>query len=99
MAAAPAAREIPAGKILLAEYGELNETNKAQVTILDTVEGDRKTYSLIHSTPGFESAGSCARWTNGYYAVRIKQRDGSIGGRCFKTLHEAQAMLDKWVQA
>lgn len=92
---APQTRTIPAGKILLAEYGEVNDADKARVTILERNLVAGREYLLVHSTPGFESAGSCMRWTNGFYGVRFHS-NGAINGRQFKTEQEARDMMRLW---
>ncbi len=93
---APSTREIPAGKILLAECGDVDETNRAQTEILERVLVGNRCYLLVHSSPGFELAGSCMRWTNGYYAVRFMATN-AWHGRQFKTEQEAREMLEVWV--
>jgi hypothetical protein len=82
----PAPRTIPPGKVLLGDYGDAEvKQNHCVVTVLATawsahVKAD---VSLIESSPGFESAGSVARWTNGYCAVRWYQ-DGARHGQRYK---------------
>jgi hypothetical protein len=45
---------------------------------------------------GFEPAGSVARWTNGYYAVRWYAPDGTRHGKQTKTLSEALELAQEW---
>lgn len=77
MANYPAQREIPAGKILLAEYGSYGAADRAQISnVIERFSKQvRATVCLMWSSPGFEPAGSVARWTNGFWAVRW--HDGS----------------------
>ena len=88
----PSPRTIPPGKIMLAEYGELNDTNRAIVSLLASaysarIRGD---VQLVRSSPGFETAGSCARWTNGFYAVWFYV-GGSRNGRQYRLDDETSA--------
>ena len=98
----PEPREIPAGKILLAEYRELNDSNRAVVTILDKGPADGKYNMLVlyASTPGFEPAGSVARWTNGAYGVRYYY-NGAFYGQRYKPdevgLEKARAHFDRMI--
>lgn len=80
---APEPRDIPAGKILLAEYGELNESNRARVAVLATKFSPiaRADVRLIHYTAGFAEAGSAASWQNGGYRVNWQSSDGGIFGK------------------
>jgi hypothetical protein len=92
MTNAPEPREIPAGKVLLAEYAEVNESNSARTEVMASGKHARlgMEVKLIYSTPGFEPAGSCARWTNGYWAVRF-QLEGATHGQRYKPADEAEA--------
>lgn len=83
---APAARDIPAGKILIAEAGDVNEGNRAQTERIASAWSDlvRAEVDLSYVTPGFEIAGSVCRWTNGYWAVRWQMRDGTTHGRRYQ---------------
>jgi hypothetical protein len=94
----PAPIEIPPGTILIAEYSEVDDSNRAVTTRLDVVTApDGREYHLIHQSAGFEAAGSCARWTNGYFAAR-RLIDGAWHGRQFKTEQEARDIIDAWVR-
>ncbi len=93
---APEMREIPAGKILLAECGDVDESTRAQTEIVERILVANRCYLLVHSSPGFELAGSCMRWTNGYWAVRFMAND-AWQGRQFKTEAEARSLLEVWV--
>lgn len=92
----PETREIPAGRTLLAEYGDVAESDLARVETLETREVHGREYRLIHSSPGFECAGSVMRWTNGYWGIRFES-GGAIQGRQFKTEEEARSLLSVWV--
>jgi hypothetical protein len=84
MAHIPARREIPAGKILLADYGDQNYEAAIIETIAEAFAPHpaiNATVRLQRSSPGFEPAGSRARWTNGYFAVRWRDRGGATQGR------------------
>jgi hypothetical protein len=82
----PAPREIPAGKILVAEYSDLTPDNRQQLQVVakalprpdfpgrNSVSGNIK---LVWSSPGFQPAGSCCTWTNGFWAVWIFMADGT----------------------
>jgi hypothetical protein len=94
--AEPAKREIPAGKVLLTE--DVDDSNRARVSVLEERTAAGRTYRLVRSSPGFEPAGSCARWTNGYFAIRFEV-GGAIHGRQFKTETEARALLETWARA
>lgn len=88
----PAPREIPPGKVLIAEYGEQN-AERAVVELIAEKEpradfpGRRAILGgiwLIWSSPGFEFAGSCMTWTNGYWAVRWRRRDNTYHGQRYR---------------
>ena len=96
----PSPREIPAGKVMLSEYGPEIRSEMAVVELIDKKWSDRpgiKAFvKLEWSSPGWECAGSCARWTNGYWAVRYEDRNGCRQGRCMKSEDEARALFAKW---
>lgn len=98
----PAPREIPAGKILLAEFGDdVNDSNRAQRTVLYDryVESKRRTYRLVSVSAGFEPAGAVAKWTNGYYAVLYEMggaRHGQQFPRTAEGLEAAEARFALW---
>jgi hypothetical protein len=95
----PEPREIPPGKILLAEYGTFDDDERAVRTIHEKRTHDGTEYTLWSSSPGFETAGSVARWTNGYHACTWYDRSGARQGRHTKTLDEARQLLDRWTTA
>ena len=82
----PAPREIPQGKILLAEYGSFPASECAIAQTIASAHSTkiRAAVSLVWSSPGFEVAGSVARWTNGYFAVRWTNADGAIMGQRYR---------------
>lgn len=53
------------------EYRDCTDAMHAKQTTLETKQGARNTYNLIHSTAGYECAGAMMRWTNEYFAVRF----------------------------
>jgi len=62
-------RNIPAGKILIADYADA-KGKMSQVTILDqTIDEANRVWKFKQHEPGFEPAGSMARWTNRKYSV------------------------------
>lgn len=90
-------RDIPPGKVLLAEYGEITDDDpRPEVTVLDErwCKTLRTQVRLIAATAGWAIAGSVLRWDNGYFAIRYTF-DGAIHGRRFKTFEEALAAFNK----
>ena len=89
----PAPREIPAGKVLLAEYGSFAASERAIVETIAAAHASRlrAAVSLLWSSPGFEVAGSVARWTNGYWAIRWTSADGAIMGQRYPNNAEGEA--------
>ena len=89
---APAPREIPTGKVLLAEYGSFAASERAIIETIAAAHASRlrAAVSLLWSSPGFEVAGSVARWTNGYWAVRWTSVDGAIMGQRYPNNAEGE---------
>ncbi len=99
----PAPREIPAGKIILADLGIPShladvQANRAHVdriaeappgTLLKHSTYDNKV-TLAWSSPGYEIAGSMMRWTNGYWAVWWWDRSYARQGRRFPSTDEGE---------
>ncbi len=89
MANYPEPREIPAGKILIAEYGSAEAKQRAVVEKIAAAPpraGLQRSWfgdeiMLVWSSPGFQPAGSCMTWTNGFWAVWFHQPDGTRHGR------------------
>lgn len=73
----------------------------AQIVMESGTDARFRTVSLVRSDAGWEPAGSMARWTDGYYAVR-KLIDGAEHGRRFVRtsvgLAAARAMFAKWTE-
>lgn len=67
---------------LVAEYGSLNPEDMARRTVLASAPHKRGfgNVELVRSTEGYECAGSAARWTDPYYAVRFRL-DGAEHGQ------------------
>ena len=88
-------REIPAGKVLLAEYRDVNE-GFAKREVLDTKFAGFKNkteYKLVACFAGWAIAGSCLRWDNGSFGV-VFEMDNSKHGRHYKTYEEAKTAFD-----
>lgn len=103
MAASPrdAVPPVPAGKVMLAEYGGYDPALDAEVTLVDKAVGAMHGFPavrLVHSTQGFEPAGSMVRWTEAKWSVLWDARDGGIHGRGFREADEAgaRALFAKW---
>ena len=80
----------------ITEYGNVTDENRSRRTILeDCVGSDGRRYALVHRTPGYECAGSMARWTNESWAVET-WIDGTRHGQRFKNESEARALFDRW---
>jgi hypothetical protein len=92
----PQPRDIPPGKVLIGEAGSADvRGNLAKVETLATAKGAvpfmrSLDVMLQWSSPGYEIAGSCCRWTNGYWAVRW-QRDGATHGRRYPNGADGEA--------
>ncbi len=97
LSANPARRDIPPGKVLRAEYGTFPPEDRVQVEKLNSAWSPqvRAQVTLARVSPGWEMAGSAARWTNGYFGVSWNAPDGARHGRQYKTLEPAQAHFDK----
>ncbi|HJU16778.1 MAG TPA: hypothetical protein VJ770_09945 [Stellaceae bacterium] len=89
-----APREIPPGKILLAECGDPVVTeSRAHREIVEqappraglpgrgSIHGNIR---LVWSSPGFEIAGSVMLWTNGYWAVWYAMANGTRHGQRYR---------------
>jgi len=88
----PAPRELPPGKVLIAEYGSFAASELAIVETIAEAPSSRllAAVSLLWSSPGFEVAGSVARWTNGYWAVRWTRSDGAVMGQRYRNNEEGE---------
>lgn len=89
-------REIPAGKVLLAEYRDIGANEARPVeTVLDTKAGwGRTQVRLVAVTAGWALAGSMLRWDNGYYAV-LWDVDGVRHGRRYRAFDDALAHFNR----
>lgn len=79
------------------DYSHLQENERAVRTVLKTGRSlslDR-TYLLIHSTAGYEPAGSRARYTAEKWLITFNM-SGVVHGREFATLAAAESMLASW---
>jgi hypothetical protein len=76
----------------LAEYRDVNDSNRARGTILREAFSKKVNtcVRLIAVTEGWEPAGSVARWTDGYFAVRF-ERDGATNGQRYNSMLDATA--------
>ena len=75
---------------MIKEYGDVAPGGMAVRSTLST----SGKYWLIHSTAGFECAGSCARSTDEKWGV-LSYVDGCEHGRWFRTLAEAKTLFAK----
>lgn len=90
-------RKIPAGKVLIAEYRDVN-SDYVKTEVLETKLAGfkgRTEYRLEARHAGWAIAGSCLRWDNGYFSVCFEDDRGSRHGRGFKTYDEAKIAFDK----
>ena len=98
----PAPRDIPAGKVLLSEYGDARREDMAIVetkaSLYSAHPAIRSTVRLVWSSPGWEIAGSMLRWTNGFYGVLYTATDGATHGRRFLYEDEdkARCLFAEW---
>lgn len=82
-------RVIPAGKVLLAEYGQVDGERRPERTVLDRKTGwGRVDVELVAVTAGWAIAGSMLRWDNGHFGV-FYWLDGAKHGSRHKTLAAA----------
>jgi hypothetical protein len=82
----------------IAEYSEVNSSNKSQRTILagkPSTKYPGTHYSLVHATAGYEPAGACARWTEEKYGTLFLEPRGGQGGQWYKTKAEAEAHFNR----
>jgi hypothetical protein len=91
----PVRREIPPGKMLMAECG--NPSAGENYAIREIIEeapprpgmpgrgSIHGNIRLVWSSPGFETAGSVMTWTNGYWAVWYVLYDGTRHGRRYQS--------------
>ena len=82
----------------IAEYRDAPSDKFSKVTTLDSAVNGRREYSLKHHTPGFECAGSMARWSGHEMWSVTFYMDGATHGRRFLNKGEAQDLFDKWTR-
>jgi len=85
-------REIPPGKVLVAEYGQIGEDEPRPIeTVLDEKLGwGRYQVKLVAKTAGWAIAGSMLRWDNGCYGV-YWDMDGARHGSGYLQFEAAEA--------
>lgn len=92
-------REIPEGKVLIAEYRDItDEDRRSKREVLDTKLAGFKgktEYKLVAVHAGWAIAGSCMRWDNGYFSVCFEDDRGSRHGRGFTDYAAAKEAFDK----
>ena len=96
MANYPAPRKIAAGHVLITGFGE--RAPRSEFAIVETIAkatafkfGRHIEFRFEWSSPGWECAGAAMRWTNGFWAVRWTDRNGSIQGQRFTNDAEGEA--------
>jgi hypothetical protein len=93
---------VPAGKVRLCEYADVDARLIGIVTTLARGEavnchGIRRPMQLQKVSRGYQCAGSCLRWQDReIWRCRIWQTDGTTTGLAFRTEQEARAQYDKW---
>lgn len=76
---------------MIKEYGDLAPGEMAVRSTIAT-GGPNGKYRLVHSTAGYECAGSCARSTAEKWGV-LTGHAGCPRGQWFKTLAEAEVLF------
>ncbi len=89
-------RDIPAGKVLVAEYGQIADTEPRArpITLKRRKAWGRTDVDLVACPAGWAIAGSMLRWDNGWYGIRY-EAGGAIHGRRFRTIGEAVEVFNK----
>lgn len=89
-------KDIPAGKVLLAEYDQITDSDPRPVRTLLGSKINRfgKELRLESVTAGWAIAGSCMRWDNGHYSVNFDD-NGTFHGSRFKDLDSALARFNR----
>lgn len=93
-------RDIPAGKILLCEYRDIQpEDPRAIPQVLETGRDTFGRHVSLEAIPaGWAIAGSMLRWDNGCFRVAMVDRDGILHGRRFKAESDARDLFAKWTK-
>ncbi len=87
-------RDIPAGKVMLAEYGRQDGPMPVR-TVLDRKLGwGKREVTLEAVTAGWACAGSVMRWDNGHFAVSWHV-DGSTHGSRYRNIEDAQKHFER----
>lgn len=89
-------REIPPGKVLVAEYGQIGEDEPRPIeTVLDEKLGwGRTNVQLVARTAGWAIAGSMLRWDNGRFGV-YWEMDNARHGRSHTDFADALADFNR----
>lgn len=74
------------------EYGDIPDGMLSQRTILSQRENDERRWTLTHHLPGYECAGSMARWTDERWSV-LFPHGGATHGRSFLSEDKAREYL------
>ena len=84
----------------MVEYGNTKQLGEfSKVTKLNSAVVGRREYTLNHHTPGFECAGSMARWNNNEVWSVLFEMDGATHGRRFLKKEDAEELFKKWANA
>lgn len=89
-------RDIPAGKVLIAEYRQIGAAERrVRETILDVKTRYCGTQvRLVARFAGWACAGSMSRWDNGCFGV-YWEFDGARHGSGYKTFEQALAHFER----
>lgn len=88
-------RDIPSGKTLLAEYGDIGADDPRPIDVLDTKVGwGRTPVRLMAITAGWATADSVLRWDNGSFAV-LFEVDGARHGSQYAAFEPALARFNR----
>lgn len=77
---------------MIAEYGSYSDAERSTREVMASAplaRSPRTNVDLARVSPGYEPAGSVARWTDGGWSVRYF--DGAYHGRRFRIENEADA--------
>ena len=83
------------------EYRDMNKTNSSTLTVIERGESRLvagREIRLEHATAGYECAGSCAIWVDGYWAVRFNDKDGTRHGRRCRQESDARELFKAWTK-
>lgn len=91
-------REIPPGKVLLAEYADVGpDEPRAEIQPLEhrAAWGGSTMVRLVVRCAGWAIAGSCMRWDNGAVGVLWNAPDGTQHGQWFRDYQPARELFDR----